>query len=362
LALLRDSELVKFKPGGSMLKNRGGFTLIELLVVIAIIAVLIALLLPAVQAAREAARRIQCVNNVKQLGLAILNYESSFGSLPIGRVWTPLPGIPLPGFFEGCQDTNWFTQLLPQLEQQALSNSFNFSIGLEGVYDSTGMPSGFTINSTVFGTKVASMQCPSDNSGVLLVTWPSNGYLITAPRGNYVVSWGNTIWSQLNSPGASATATQNLPVIYRLSAFGHQRVTLGAITDGTSSTVFTSEAMQGATNDARGAIWTLAGIFSTRFTPNGLQDFYGVADPPGGGGDRLGDGFCVNDPGHGLPCVNVAFPYYDFYAGSRSRHPGGVNSGFGDGSVRFVKNTINGSVWVGLNSIQGGEVISSDSY
>ena len=129
-----------------MLKRRGGFTLIELLVVIAIIAVLIALLLPAVQAAREAARRMQCVNNMKQLGLAIHNYESTHGSLPIGRVWTPLPGIPLPGFFMGCQNTNWFTQLLPQLEQTAISNAFNFSIGLEGFTDPTGMPFGFRVN------------------------------------------------------------------------------------------------------------------------------------------------------------------------------------------------------------------------
>ncbi len=345
-----------------MFKGRGGFTLIELLVVIAIIAVLISLLLPAVQAAREAGRRAQCINNLKQLGLAIHNYESVHSTLPIGRVWTPLPGDPLPGFFMGPQNTNWFAQMLPQLEQQALYNAFNFAIGLEGIPDSTGMPSGFAINSTVFGTTVSSMQCPSDTSSALEVVWPTNGHLIIAPRGNYVASWGNTIWSQLDSAGAGVTATRNLPVAYRRSAFGHQPVRLAAITDGTSSTIFTSEVIQGAINDARGAIWTLAGIFSTRFAPNGLRDFYGVADPAGGGGDRLGDGFCVNDPGHGLPCITVAFPYYDFYAASRSRHPGGVNSGFSDGSVRFIKNTIDGNVWVGLCSIQGGELLSADSY
>ena len=85
-------------------KDDVGFTLIELLVVIAIIAVLIALLLPAVQAAREAARRAQCVNNMKQLGLAIHNYESTHSMLPLGRVWTPLPGIPFPSFFMGCSE------------------------------------------------------------------------------------------------------------------------------------------------------------------------------------------------------------------------------------------------------------------
>ena len=343
-----------------MSKKRAGFTLIELLVVIAIIAVLIALLLPAVQAAREAARRVQCVNNIKQLGLAILNYESSQTMLPIGRVWTPLPGLTFPGFFEGCQDTNWMTQMLPQLEQQALYNSFNFSIGLEGIPDATGMPSGFTINSTVFGTKVASLQCPSDDATVLQVIWPTNNMLIQAPRGNYMAAWGNTVWSQMNTSGG--TATQNLPVTYRQSAFGHQGVRLASITDGMSSTVFTGEIMQGSLNDARGAIWTLASVFMTRFTPNGLRDYYGVADPVTGGGDRLGDAFCVNDPGHGLPCVAVPFPYYNYYAGARSRHPGGVNVGFGDGSVHFIKNSVNPTIWVGLSTIAGGEVLSSDSY
>src|ERR1700678_1454285 len=98
-----------------------GFTLIELLVVIAIIAVLIALLLPAVQAAREAARRIQCTNNLKQLGLSIANYESSNGSYPIGVVYgTSVPPCTSPGFGNNCQNTSWFTLVLPYMEQGPL--------------------------------------------------------------------------------------------------------------------------------------------------------------------------------------------------------------------------------------------------
>ncbi len=338
----------------------GGFTLIELLVVIAIIAILIALLLPAVQAAREAARRAQCVNNLKQLGLAVHNYESVHTMLPLGRVWGPLPGIPFPSFFVGEQNTTWFTQMLVQFEQQTLYNAYNFAIGIDGPVGGDGMPIGFAINSTVYGTKLSAFQCPTDNDRKLNLIWPTNGYVIVGTRGNYVVSWGNTQWAQQNSAGG--TATLNLPVVYMPSAFGHNSVRLAAITDGTSNTVFTAECLQGQDNDVRGAIWTLGTMFMSRFTPNSTRDYYGVADPPSGGGDRLGAGFCVNDPGGRLPCVNVPYPFLDVYEASKSRHPGGVNAGFGDGSVRFIKETISPVTWIGLNTIRGGEVMSSDSY
>jgi prepilin-type N-terminal cleavage/methylation domain-containing protein len=248
-----------------MLKRRVGFTLIELLVVIAIIAVLIALLLPAVQAAREAARRAQCINNVKQLGLAILNYESVHTMLPLGRVWTPLPGIPFPSFFEGAQNTTWFTQMLPQFEQQGLCNAYNFAVGIDGPPGGDGMPVGFAINSTIYGTKLSAFQCPSDNERDLTLIWPTNGYPIRGTRGNYVASWGNTQWAQQNS--AVGTATLNLPVNYLRSAFGHTSTRLAAVTDGTNSTVFTAETLQGQLNDVRGAVWTLGADFMTRFTP-----------------------------------------------------------------------------------------------
>ena len=343
-----------------MRTRRDGFTLIELLVVIAIIAVLIALLLPAVQAAREAARRAQCINNVKQLGLAIHNYESVNSMLPLGRIWGPQPGIPFPSFFVGEQNTTWFTQMLGFFEEQVLYHAYNFATGIDGPVGGNGMPIGFAINSTVYGTKLAAFQCPSDNDRSLNLIWPSNGYVIVGTRGNYVTSWGNTQWGKQNS--AVGTATLNLPVVYMTSAFGHFPVRLAAVTEGTSNTVFTAETLQGQLNDVRGAVWTLGALFMSRFTPNGTRDFYGVADPPGGGGDRLGDGFCVNDPGGMMPCVGVPYPFYGIYEVTRSRHPGGENAGFCDGSVRFIKNTIAPVTWIGLNTISGGEVHSSDSY
>src|SRR5580693_8557501 len=141
-------------------KPRRAFTLIELLVVIAIIAVLIALLLPAVQGAREAARRIQCTNNLKQLGLGIANYESANNSLPSGIIFgTNSPPCTQFGFGNNCQNTPWFPLMLPYIEQGPLYNSFNAAIGIEG----PGL-AGFVINSTAYTSKILSFQCPSDNS------------------------------------------------------------------------------------------------------------------------------------------------------------------------------------------------------
>jgi prepilin-type N-terminal cleavage/methylation domain-containing protein len=144
-----------------MSRARGGFTLIELLVVIAIIAVLIALLLPAVQAAREAARRIQCTNNLKQLGLALANYESANGCYPIALVYGVGVGpCKSPGFGQGCQNTPWFLLMLPFIEQAPLYNSFNASIGMEGPPVGSAPLGGFVINSTVITTNDSFVPVP----------------------------------------------------------------------------------------------------------------------------------------------------------------------------------------------------------
>jgi prepilin-type N-terminal cleavage/methylation domain-containing protein/prepilin-type processing-associated H-X9-DG protein len=333
-----------------------GFTLIELLVVIAIIAVLIALLLPAVQAAREAARRIQCTNNMKQMGLAIHNYHDVHNALPSGRIWKPLPGIPLPGLLMGVQNTPWFVLMLPQYEQSPLYNAFNFAIGVEGPLQG-GIPLGWSMNATVIQTKVSLFQCPSDNDRLFELALFPGGPTLVETRGNYVVCWGNTQWAQQNA--VAGTPTQNLPPKFLKSAFGHYTIGLASIVDGTSSTVFMAEVIQGQGGDSRGLIWGPTAEFMTRFVPNGTSDYYGVTWPPASGGDQIGVG-CFPEPY--LPCGVVPFPWYDAFQGARSRHPGGVNALFGDGSVRFVKNGISAQIWVALGSICAGEVTSADSY
>ena len=159
-----------------MPRERRAFTLIELLVVIAIIAVLIALLLPAVQAVREAARRVQCTNNLKQLGLGLANYESSNTCFPIALVYGVGVGpCTSPGFGRGCQNTPWFVLMLPYIEQAPLYASFNASIGMEGPPVGKAPLGGFVVNSTVFTTKIASYPVPERQHQHLQLRDPERG-------------------------------------------------------------------------------------------------------------------------------------------------------------------------------------------
>ena len=343
-------------------RRLNAFTLIELLVVIAIIAVLIALLLPAVQAAREAARRMQCVNNMKQLGLALHNYHSISDSMPPGRIWAPTTQA-FPTIFSNCQNTPWFVLMLPQFEQQSLANAFNYSLGSEGVPSTNPLDTfaGFFANTTVASSKVGVFQCPSDQVRQFQIpaAYASGAGLpaLATPmstKGNYAVSWGNTNWGQ-NYRSCPTGAT------YLQSAFGHNgRLSFASVTDGLSTTVFMAEVLQGDTNDVRGLMWDpIAGgsSFMSRYTPNGTVDYLGQVT----GGDLIEKPFCVNDPGHKLPCTSNGTDTTAF-SGARSQHAGGINVLFGDGSVRFVKNSINATNWMAINSINAGEVVSADAF
>jgi prepilin-type N-terminal cleavage/methylation domain-containing protein/prepilin-type processing-associated H-X9-DG protein len=322
-----------------------GFTLIELLVVIAIIAVLIALLLPAVQAAREAARRMQCTNNLKQFGIAMQNHHDVRGTLPYGA-WNS-PAQP------------WSFFILPYLEQVQMANALNMTAAFNDVK-----------NSTVVGASLNVFLCPTDpNNSLVTQSNPPR------KKGNYMVNWGNAEYEQAVGTGGSNPATITGPagssippaVANVVAIRGPFRVNNAAnapngfalrdITDGTSSTLLMSEVKIGPNSgttksDYRGDIWTDskdAYMFTAATTPNSTVV------------DQLdGTSGCPNVAGP-PPCLAATGSQSEFNA-ARSYHPGGVNAAFCDGSVRFVKDSVSLASWRAVSTKDGGEVLSSDSY
>ncbi|SIN73488.1 prepilin-type N-terminal cleavage/methylation domain-containing protein/prepilin-type processing-associated H-X9-DG domain-containing protein [Singulisphaera sp. GP187] len=346
-----------------MRAQRRGFTLIELLVVIAIIAVLIALLLPAVQAAREAARRSQCVNNLKQIGLSMHNYESVNLCLPAGR--------------KSCCWGTWILFTLPGVEQQALFNAWNFTGDYKWIGSATmdtPMRYSGVCNITVSSTRVPAYMCPSDgaNTSTTTIGQTLNGVVMRTTSQNYVVNFGNTSSIQpatLNGVTFGGAPFTDIDAVTLTAAGaptaigmnGQVVVPFSSITDGLSNTLLVSEAVVGtgtggtvnpsSTLDLRGfSWWGSASNFTAAITPNSGQP------------DVLESiGYCVY-PYQGNPPCTGATAAQPLYNGARSRHSGGVNATFADGSVKFMKNSISPSVWQALSTTRGGEVVSADSY
>ncbi|RUL87580.1 DUF1559 family PulG-like putative transporter [Tautonia sociabilis] len=342
-----------------------GFTLIELLVVIAIIGVLIALLLPAVQSAREAARRSQCTNNLKQMGLASLNYESTYGCLP------PAMLVPSPVDNWGWSPSGLLS-LLPFLEQGQMWAAYNVG----AVQPNSQGNTLFNMNTTLFNTQVATLLCPSD------------GPMRQVTLSNYVGNYGGPFCMGGYTGTYIPTKDWNWGTGYMSGT-----LKLSNVKDGTSNTALWSEVLSGHTSpttvragDSNPENWKRVhfetGLGNTQSGPDAAMAIVNACkslDPTktGVAGAR-GDWFqaypyYVN---YGVynhtaspntrACSNAPWNTWgqDVYgtAPPTSGHPGGVNVCLTDGSVRFVKDTVNLQAWWAIGTRAGGEVVSSDQY
>jgi prepilin-type N-terminal cleavage/methylation domain-containing protein/prepilin-type processing-associated H-X9-DG protein len=351
-------------------RGRGGFTLIELLVVIAIIAVLIALLLPAVQAAREAARRAQCVNNLKQIGLAIANYESSNKSLPWG-------------------DGPWWTEfsantmLLPYIEQGPIYNSINFN------WSQTLPLEGGAINTSAVYAKISAFTCPSD-ADRLTDPCGHNNYVANVGSAPNAFYGGNGPTDGMNGPAAGPFIyIDNIPQLGGpMNNQTGSSVSYAGILDGTSNTAAFSERVKAVgingnsmfdSTRPNSNVSVSAGVSSTQETT--AQAFYAqcMTTPPTPDSSGMNQAVDVDDNisganwWSGQPALTRyahVMPPNSWTCRSglqmshvaNSRHPGIVNVVFCDGSVKAIKSTVNINAWWALGTRAGNEVVSSDSY
>jgi prepilin-type N-terminal cleavage/methylation domain-containing protein/prepilin-type processing-associated H-X9-DG protein len=321
--------------------KRRGFTLIELLVVIAIIGVLIALLLPAVQAAREAARRIHCTNNLKQLGLAAMNYESTHKVFPPGQMRISFATSPrVRGF-------SLFVNLLPFLEQGPLYNRWNFADPLDNTV-------GTTANTAVF---LNALLCPSD---IIRQNPIVNGGV----RYYAIASYGGNGGTRSHPP--ASVSSDGIFHCTGPATPGFREVRISEVTDGLSSTLLFGERNHVDPNydSFFDAGWTTEPMWQWGWwAPSG--GMFGLSDVTMSAwapiNYRLGFSFSTKPSSVGGA---DAFAEYDAQrvASFGSQHPGGANFAMGDGSVRFLKDTTATSVLRSLATRAGGEVVSADAF
>ena len=378
-------------------KVKRGFTLIELLVVIAIIGVLVSLLLPAVQSAREAARRAQCVNNLKQIGIALHNYETAHSAFPPGRMtpdrllngsvgtsytnYNPFNGTVSPNSWTGFFSVH--CHLLNYLEQVPAFNAMNFQVPNKSAIMSGGGVTVSSQNYTAFALAQATFLCPTDSN--------NNGTGVA--ENNYRYNFGGS------TPYAGAVA-DNTQTTYTKESRGNGAFSIGVSTkiadfrDGTSNTVVFAERTRGTGQNMatdlpgrsdivtwpnRSRTFTVDQLFNDcqayqpavssfnfssmgRFLPG--SDFangwpfawysatmYNHVAPPNWRGQDCGNWSAIADT-----------PGEHAIVSARSEHPGGANALFGDGSVRFVKDSVDVAAWRAIGTRNGGEAVSADAF
>jgi prepilin-type N-terminal cleavage/methylation domain-containing protein/prepilin-type processing-associated H-X9-DG protein len=353
-----------------MRTGRRGFTLIELLVVIAIIAVLIALLLPAVQAAREAARRAQCVNNLKQLGLAIQNYHDVNGALPPTGMRVVLAGTATTQ--PTLQNQSLKARILPFMEQMPLYNSINFSFGMSTGTAGSSPDDPQGVNTTIQVAQVAIFTCPSDanipNPSYNSSSYPNN-------LGNNPGFNGGTFDGPAYYLGGVGNVSIPIcPSGTNTSPMGP--VSLSGIIDGTSNTAIFSETVKGrnttATSFGTGLDVTFKlGGNSCSFASDQAINVACQASTTFGDGEKgmqwaryyegRGGGYYHTTQPNGKSCIYTGVGTPPNPIGASSYHSGGVNVAMLDGSVKFIKGSIAYNTWHALGSRAGNEVISADS-
>ncbi len=317
--MLIESESLMFRLG------RRGFTLVELLVVIAIIGVLVALLLPAVQAAREAARRIECAKNQRMIALALASYENGFGCFPPSRIGCDGSSLCIHTYERA--GTSGLVMILPQLEQQAAYDMFDFSIGpwFPQVFGNDWLPT----NAKAIAERPAVYVCPSDESPSFSQKVQATGGIdystVPIATGSYALVAG--------SLGAPDFYSHDIKYNNNGVFFYLYPMKVEEITDGLSQTMFVGEVIESHTDNSSNR-WSLGNreLDCHRSTANPLNT------PPG-----QGDTFTKNGQ-----VVNGAFA---------SRHPGGANFAFGDGHVVFLSDNIDFDLYRWLSTRAGGETI-----
>jgi prepilin-type N-terminal cleavage/methylation domain-containing protein/prepilin-type processing-associated H-X9-DG protein len=335
-----------WRRAGKKMRNTPGFTLVELLVVIAIIGILIALLLPAVQAAREAARRAQCCNNLKQIGLAMHNYADSYRVLPIGLQATPL--LTGTGARPRMPGHTVLAMILPFHEQANVLALYH-----------PDFPNSHQINHEATRAQMDVYQCPSDDSSGR--TAVNQGMRTEMSRSNYAACFGSDTMLR-DANGINIMSSPNRAGI-DFETDGAFRIDdsrrWACFRDGTSSTALASEVLAGK-DDSKGPgdrEWDVRGMWAWHMMGSFAYTHRNIPNTPVGDAMYAGGSLnCVVEPK--MPCDNSHGNRWDeFHAAARSHHPGGVNVVFGDGHVSFITETIQLQIWRCLGAMNDGQPI-----